>query len=153
MDLQGIDLQRLSDDDPRTAIALQRLRKVWDEAPLSAALNGQAIRLPGYVVPLQETAQGLRELLLVPHDGACIHTPPPPAIQIVHVRLDKPNKSLSTMDTVWVSGRLKVQRASTVHGVSGYALLGQRVCAGGAAGGAVRGGRPALSGGPGHHSE
>ncbi|PZP94218.1 MAG: DUF3299 domain-containing protein [Variovorax paradoxus] len=123
----GVDLRRLSDDDPRAAAALQRLRKVWDEAPLVAALDGAAIRIPGYVVPLETTAQGLRELLLVPHFGACIHTPPPPANQIVHVRLDKPHKSLGTMDTVWISGRLQLARASTVHGVSGYALAGQRV--------------------------
>jgi hypothetical protein len=123
----GVDLRRLSDDDPRAAAALQRLRKVWDEAPLVAALDGAAIRIPGYVVPLEATAQGLRELLLVPHFGACIHTPPPPSNQIVHVRLDQPSKSLSTMDTVWISGHMKVARATTVHGVSGYALAGQRV--------------------------
>lgn len=123
----GVDLRRLSDDDPRAAAALQRLRKVWDEAPLVAALDGAAVRLPGYVVPLEETAKGMRELLLVPHFGACIHTPPPPSNQIVHVRLQQPSKSLSTMDTVWISGRMQVARATTVHGVSGYALDGQRV--------------------------
>jgi hypothetical protein len=123
----GVDLRRLPDDDPRAAAALQRLRKVWDDAPLVAALDGAAIRIPGYVVPLETTAQGLRELLLVPHFGACIHTPPPPSNQIVHVRLDKPHKSLGTMDTVWISGRLQLARASTAHGVSGYALAGQRV--------------------------
>lgn len=126
-DLKGLDPTRLSDDDPRAAAALQRLRELWDDAPLNAAMEGQAIRVPGYVVPLEETAQGLRELLLVPHYGACIHTPPPPSNQIIHVRLDKPNKSLSTMDTVWISGRLKLARATTTHGVSGYALDGQRV--------------------------
>lgn len=123
----GVDLRRLPDDDPRAAAALQRLRKVWDDAPLVAALNGAAVRLPGYVVPLEETVKGMRELLLVPHFGACIHTPPPPSNQIVHVRLGQPSKSLSTMDTVWISGRLQVARATTVHGVSGYALAGERV--------------------------
>lgn len=126
-DLQGLDMSRLADDDPRAAAALARLRKVWDEAPLNTALDGQTVRLPGYVVPLEHTADGLRELLLVPHYGACIHTPPPPSNQIVHVRLPRPNKSLSTMDTVWISGPLRLQRATTVHGVSGYAMQGQRV--------------------------
>ncbi|MEF7613536.1 DUF3299 domain-containing protein [Aquincola sp. MAHUQ-54] len=126
-DLKGIDMTRLSDDDPRAAAALQRLRKVWDEAPLNMAMDGQSVRVPGYVVPLDPGAQGLRELLLVPHYGACIHTPPPASNQIIHVRLDKPNKSLSTMDTVWISGRLTARRATTVHGSSGYALEGVRV--------------------------
>lgn len=123
----GLDLRNLSDDDPRAAEALRRLRKVWDDAPLNAALDGAVVRLPGYVVPLEETAQGLRELLLVPHYGACIHTPPPPSNQIVHVMLDKPMKSLSTMDTIWVSGALKTQRATSVHGVSGYQLAATKV--------------------------
>jgi len=123
----GLDLRSLTDDDPRAAQALQRLRKIWDDAPLNAAMDGVRVRLPGYVVPLEETQQGLRGLLLVPHYGACIHTPPPPSNQIVHVLLDKPMKSLSTMDTVWVSGVLKTVRATTVHGVSGYQIAAVKV--------------------------
>ncbi|MDP9962903.1 hypothetical protein J2W37_000609 [Variovorax paradoxus] len=123
----GLDLRSLSDDDPRAAEALRRLRKIWDDAPLNAAMDGAVIRLPGYVVPLEGTAQGMRELLLVPHYGACIHTPPPPSNQIVHVMLDKPVKSLSAMDTIWVSGALKTTRATTVHGVSGYQLAATKI--------------------------
>lgn len=126
-ELQGMDMTRLADDDPRAAAALQRLRKIWDEAPLNRALDGQAIRIPGYVVPLENTANGMSELLLVPHYGACIHTPPPPANQIIHVRLAKPSRSLSTMDTVWITGVLRTQRATTVHGTSGYHMVGTAV--------------------------
>jgi hypothetical protein len=124
---QGVDMTRLKDDDPRAAAALQKLRKTWDDAPLVAAIDGAAVRIPGYVVPLEQTANGMQELLLVPHFGACIHTPPPPANQIIHVRLDKPTKSLSSMDTVWISGKLKALRSESMHGVSGYAMAGVRV--------------------------
>ncbi len=123
----GVDLRQLPDDDPRARAALARLRRVWDQAPTNAALDGALVRLPGYVVPLEQTAQGLRELLLVPHYGACIHTPPPPANQIVHVRLDTPARSVGTMDTVWISGRLQVARSETSEAVSGWKLAGQRV--------------------------
>lgn len=123
----GVDLRQLSDDDPRAKAALARLRRVWDQAPTNAALDGTLVRLPGYVVPLEQTAQGLRELLLVPHYGACIHTPPPPANQIVHVRLETPARSVGTMDTVWISGRLQVARTETNEAVSGWKLAGQRV--------------------------
>ena len=126
-ELQGLDPTRLADDDPRAAVALQRLRKIWDDAPLNRSLDGQAVRIPGYVVPLEQTANGMNELLLVPHYGACIHTPPPPANQIIHVRLTKPSKSLSTMDTVWITGVLRTQRATSVHGTSGYHMLGTTV--------------------------
>jgi hypothetical protein len=62
----------------------------------------------------------------VPYFGACIHTPPPPANQIVHVTLKKP-WSLRAMDAVWVSGPLAVRRGSSDMGASGYALAAETV--------------------------
>ncbi|SIQ60794.1 DUF3299 domain-containing protein [Pseudacidovorax sp. RU35E] len=123
----GVNLKTLSDEDPRARAALQRLRKIWDEAPVVTSLDGTVVRLPGYVVPLEQTAQGMRELLLVPHFGACIHTPPPPANQVVHVVLERPNKSLGTMDTIWVTGRLSAAHAVSTHAASGYRLAGTNV--------------------------
>jgi hypothetical protein len=58
----------------------------------------------------------------VPYFGACIHTPPPPANQIVHVVADKPIKGLRTMDAVWVSGTLKPFRQDSAMGMSGYQM-------------------------------
>ena len=126
-EFQALDLANLSDSDPRAMKALEQLRAALDNAPVVAALNGARIRIAGFTVPLESARGQISEFLLVPYFGACIHTPPPPANQIVHVRLDKPHRSLGTMDTVWISGRLQLARASTVHGVSGYALAGQRV--------------------------
>ena len=49
------------------------------------------VRLPGYVVPLANAQDGrLTEFLFVPYYGACIHVPPPPPNQIVHVVLPRP---------------------------------------------------------------
>jgi hypothetical protein len=78
--------------------------------------------LPGYVVPLEESAQGMKEFLLVPYFGACIHTPPPPANQIVHVFSAKPVEGFHSMDTVWVVGTLKTERAESDMGRSGYRI-------------------------------
>ncbi|HEY0822024.1 MAG TPA: DUF3299 domain-containing protein, partial [Rhizobacter sp.] len=66
--------------------------------------------------------EGLKEFLLVPYFGACIHSPPPPANQIVHVVSAKPVKGFATMDTVWVTGTLSLARQSSEMGVSGYRL-------------------------------
>jgi hypothetical protein len=112
----------LSDADPRAVEMLRKMREVWDNAPVEAALDGQAIRLPGYVVPLEESKAGVREFLLVPYFGACIHTPPPPSNQIVHVRLAQPRPNLRSMDTVWVNGTLKTLRSDTFMGASGYRM-------------------------------
>jgi uncharacterized protein len=73
------------------------------------------------VVPLDETAAGLTSFLLVPYFGACIHTPPPPSNQIIHVHTATPAK-VRTMDPVWVRGTLKLERSNTAQGASGYRL-------------------------------
>lgn len=51
-----------------------------------AELAGQNVRIPGYIVPLDYNGKGVKELLLVPYVGACIHVPPPPPNQIILVR-------------------------------------------------------------------
>ena len=117
----------LPDSDPRVQEAYTRMRKVWDEAPVVPQMAGQRIRLPGYVVPLDEGKDGLREFLLVPYFGACLHTPPPPANQIVYVRSKKPVKGFRAMDTVWVNGRLEVERASSELGQAGYSIAAEAV--------------------------
>jgi hypothetical protein len=84
---------------------LAKQRKVQGEA-LNAVLDGQVIRLPGYVLPLEITGRKVTEFLLVPWVGACIHTPPPPPNQIVHVKADAPFEVTSLFAPVWVTGRL-----------------------------------------------
>lgn len=116
------ELSYLPDSDPKVQRLYDRMRKVWDEAPTVSTLNQKKIKLPGFVVPLEEDAKGMREFLLVPYFGACIHTPPPPANQIIHVFSDKPIPNLMSMDTVWVTGRIETERKNSDMGVSGYRL-------------------------------
>jgi hypothetical protein len=125
-ELRSGELALLSDTDPRAMALLERLRKVWDEAPVNEALAGQRVRLPGYIVPLEDAVQGLREFLLVPYFGACIHTPPPPANQIVHVLPAKPARFRS-MDTVWVAGPLARVRTASAMGTSGWRMAAESV--------------------------
>jgi hypothetical protein len=77
-------------------------------------LEGEMIRMPGYVLPLEYEGQRVTEFLLVPFVGACIHTPPPPPNQIVHVLLDEANafESRGVYEPVWVTGRISSE-AST----------------------------------------
>ena len=116
------NMAALQDGDPKAAAMLQQLREVWDNAPTEPQLDGTRIKLPGYLVPLEEVAAGHTEFLLVPYFGACIHTPPPPANQIVLVVPTKPAGGFRSMDTVWVSGVLKTTRANSAMGASGYRL-------------------------------
>lgn len=116
---KDVDLAAFDDNDPRAQDLLLRLRQTWDNAPVNMEMQGRQIRIPGYVVPLDPQADGVREFLLVPYFGACIHTPPPPANQIIHVRMAQP-LDLHAMSTVWVSGRLEVLRSETEMGKAGY---------------------------------
>lgn len=124
---RGGNLGVFSDSDPRVIKMMRDMRDVWDNAPTNNAMDGAVIRLPGYVVPLDETSAGMKEFLLVPYFGACIHTPPPPANQIVHVAVSKPAKGVHMMDAVWVSGTLKVVRGDSVMGVSGYQMQAAQI--------------------------
>jgi hypothetical protein len=112
----------LQDGDPKATAMMQQLREVFDNAPTEPALDNTRIKLPGYLVPLEEVAAGHTEFLLVPYFGACIHTPPPPANQIVLVVPAKPAAGFRSMDTVWVSGVLKTVRNNSAMGASGYRL-------------------------------
>ena len=106
---------------------LKKMRDVWDNAPVNNAIVGQQVRIPGFVVPLEDSKDGMKEILLVPYFGACIHTPPPPANQIVLVVPAKPAAGYRSMDTVWVSGTLKATRSNSPMGSSGYRLEGALV--------------------------
>jgi hypothetical protein len=63
----------------------------------------------------------------VPYFGACIHVPPPPANQIVHVVSPKPVAGTATMDAVWVSGKLALSATATAMGRSSYRLTAATV--------------------------
>jgi hypothetical protein len=100
-----------------------------------AALDGKAVRLPGYVLPLEFDGPRVADFLLVPWVGACVHTPPPPINQIVRVRPAKPFEVQGSFDPVWVSGALRIRRQERalflVDGMvtvaSGYAIDGAAV--------------------------
>ena len=68
------------------------------------------VRIPGYVIPLEFSGTDVTEFLLVPYYGACIHTPPPPANQIIDVTLEHGIALDGLFTAVWVNGRLGIQQ-------------------------------------------
>jgi hypothetical protein len=120
--LAGVDLASLSDNDPRANALLDRLRRDLDRAPVVKALDGRRVRIAGFVVTLERDDKGVSEFLLVPYFGACIHTPPPPANQIVHVLPKKPVPADVAIFPVYVTGTLKTVAAVTPEGAAGYRI-------------------------------
>ena len=88
----------------------------------SLVLHAVAAPANGAAIPLDESRRGISEFLLVPYFGACIHTPPPPSNQIIHVRLPQSVRGVRSMDAVWVSGSIRAQRSDSGMGMSRYAM-------------------------------
>ena len=75
-------------------------------------LDGQMVRIPGYALPLEHIDTGVKELLLVPYVGACIHVPPPPANQTIYVTLEDTYIAKTLYEPVWITGRMYIKSTS-----------------------------------------
>jgi hypothetical protein len=109
-------------------MSMKRRQPGSDQPPrVVADLNGKRVKLGGYVVPLDFEATSIKEFLLVPFVGACIHVPPPPANQIVYVKSDKGFEISGQFDPVWVTGTIKTETAFTGLADAGYSLDAESV--------------------------
>jgi hypothetical protein len=102
---------------------------VFDEnaSKLNADLNGALIKIPGYIIPFDQTSLGISSFMLVPYVGACIHTPPPPPNQLIFVTSDYPWSQDNLWDPVWVSGKIRHDTQVTEIAETGYALLASKI--------------------------
>ncbi|MEM9063813.1 MAG: DUF3299 domain-containing protein [Pseudomonadota bacterium] len=91
-------------------------------------LDGQQVKLPGFLVPLELIDDGtVKEFLLVPSFGACVHYPAPPPNQIVYVVMDTPIVIKSMWDPVWVSGEIRTESQETDLASASYSMTGELV--------------------------
>lgn len=97
------------------------------DAPIVESLDGERIKIPGYVVQLEGDDRRVTEFLLVPYFGACIHVPPPPPNQIIHVKFPEGVPYAVTYDAVWVSGEISVARSESDIAVTGYIIEASEV--------------------------
>ncbi len=104
---QGIDVDWILSQRERVAQARQKQSETVDEG-----VAGQAVRIPGYMLPLAQNDAGVTEFLLVPWVGACIHTPPPPPNQMVHVAVPEGVEDRGRFAAVWMEGTLELEPAS-----------------------------------------
>ena len=97
-------------------------------APVVEALDGQMVKLPGYIVPLDMTDEGrVIEFLLVPYFGACIHVPPPPSNQIVHATSELGVRVEALYEPFWIEGPMRVEHASSELAEAGYRMQAQKI--------------------------
>jgi hypothetical protein len=89
---------------------------------LNEDLDGAYIKMPGFIIPFDISADGVTNFMLVPYVGACLHTPPPPANQLVMVSAAEPWPDDALWDPVWVTGTMRTQLQSTKLGQTGYSI-------------------------------
>ena len=100
------------------------------DAPVVKELDGQQVKLPGYIVPLEVGEDGrTTEFLLVPYYGACIHLPPPPSNQIVHVVSEIGIKVEELYQPYWIEGPMRVQSSSSELADAGYQMEAEKIYA------------------------
>lgn len=91
-------------------------------AELTTAFDGQLIRIPGYIVPLDFDGLGVTAFILVPYVGACIHVPPPPPNQLILVTTDKPYQSAGLFEAIYVTGQFSTAATQTALAQIGYEM-------------------------------
>jgi hypothetical protein len=74
-----------------------------------------------------DEAATIKEFLLVPFVGACIHVPPPPANQIVYVKAESGIGVNGSFEPVNVVGVLKAETAFTGLADAAYTLNAEKV--------------------------
>jgi hypothetical protein len=120
------DLSKLS--DALSVESAPAAHQVAPHAPVVKALNGQRVRLPGYIVPLEVSEEGrVIEFLLVPYFGACIHVPPPPSNQIVHVTSELGVKVDELYQPYWIEGPMQVKASTSELADAGYRMEADQI--------------------------
>lgn len=98
------------------------------DAPVVKALDGQQVKLPGYIVPLEVSEEGrTTEFLLVPYYGACIHVPPPPSNQIVHIFSEMGVRVEDLYQPYWIEGQMQVQATRSELADAGYRMDAEKI--------------------------
>ncbi|MGQ7845305.1 DUF3299 domain-containing protein [Granulosicoccus sp. 3-233] len=117
------EIDKLLDGSDESNARLAQLQAEFEYAPVVESLDGKRVKLPAYVTPLDFDGQlKMSEFLLVPYMGACIHTPPPPANQVVYADSGTPIELNSPYDPIWAVGVLRAVTVNSDLAEAGYKL-------------------------------
>ncbi|KAA5837887.1 DUF3299 domain-containing protein [Pseudomonas chlororaphis] len=120
------DLSQMS--DALAAESAPAAKQDMPNAPVVQSLDGLSVRLPGYIVPLEVSEEGrTTEFLLVPYFGACIHVPPPPSNQIVHVKSAVGVKLDELYQPYWIEGPMQVKASTSDIADAGYQMEAEKI--------------------------
>lgn len=89
------------------------------------ALNHKAVKIPGFMVPLEDESREVVEFLLVPTPQACIHVPPPPPNQMVYVKMKRGTDI--AQGPIWVYGQLNLVTKKSMYGDASFEIEGEGI--------------------------
>ena len=92
------------------------------------SVAGRGVKVPGFMVPLEDWAGEVSEFLLVPYVGACAHTPPPPPNQLVYVGMENGQRvPVSFWNPVWIHSTLTVEKTTNLYGPVSFKMAGTSI--------------------------
>lgn len=83
-------------------------------------LDGQFIKIPGFMVPLEDNQKKITEFLLVPNPQACIHVPPPPPNQMLLAQ--SPSGVDVAYGPIWVHAIFRIKSMKHQYGEASFEL-------------------------------
>lgn len=110
-----MDWRDLSELDYVTGAASEKLKD----------FDNTDVKIPGFMVPLEDESRKVVEWLLVPTPQACIHVPPPPPNQMVHIFMKKGAEV--AFGPIWIYGKIKIRSARSIYGESSFSMEGLRI--------------------------
>ncbi len=117
-DYQEIDWYKLGEHDFVSGMTPESL-KVHD---------GQKVRIPGFMVPLEDNMRKATVFLLVPSPQACIHVPPPPPNQMVFAEAaDSQGIEVKMYVPIWAYGVFHINKKRHQFGESSFEIKVDRV--------------------------
>lgn len=114
-------------DEIKSAIAMSIKDPVsdYEKALVSVRVkeeyNNRAIRLPGFIVPVDTDEAGKAlSFFFVPFFGACLHLPPPPPNQIIYATYDKGISVENLEVPYWMEGVITTKQESNDMATAAY---------------------------------
>lgn len=122
------EIDKLMDGSEESNAEIQRIEEEFNYAPVVPELDGQRVKIPAYITPLEyNDTTAIREFLLVPYVGACLHVPPPPSNQIVYVKAEDAVELENMWDPIWATGVIRTETVQSELAETGYRLELEKV--------------------------
>lgn len=86
---------------------------------------GKEVTIKGFMMPLDYEAKEVVEFLFMPYVPSCMHVPPPPASQLVLVKMKKGLKIKPSFYPIELTGKLSVEANADLE--SSYKIEGSKI--------------------------